>query len=103
MTGTVDKAMADHVEATLGLAEKILKSAGDDANDAFLTAIGTLAQVMFCDGPTLRVEGATNSRWSSSRDCSNHSNSDCQPSISPSREPFFSCTRYDRAPVFPLP
>jgi hypothetical protein len=34
MTGTVDKAMADHVEATLGLAEKILKSAGDDANDA---------------------------------------------------------------------
>jgi len=47
MTGADDKAMADHVEATLGLAEKILKSAGDDANDAFLTAIGTLAQVMF--------------------------------------------------------
>ena len=39
--------MADHAETTLGLAEKILKSAGDDANDAFLTAIGTLAQVMF--------------------------------------------------------
>src|SRR6516162_3777686 len=38
MTGAVDKAMVDHVEATLGLAEKILKSAGDDANDAFLTA-----------------------------------------------------------------
>ena len=39
--------MADHVEATSGLAEKIVKSAGHDANDAFLTAIGTLAQVMF--------------------------------------------------------
>ena len=30
--------MADHVEATSGLAEKIVKSAGHDANDAFLTA-----------------------------------------------------------------
>ena len=61
MTGADDKAMADHVEATLGLAEKILKSAGDDANDAFLTAIGTLAQVMFitvADGDREEMIGA---------------------------------------------
>jgi len=47
MTGTYDEAIADHVQATLDFADKILDSAGDDANDAFLKAVGTLAQVMF--------------------------------------------------------
>jgi hypothetical protein len=61
MTGADDKAMADHAETTLGLAEKILKSAGNDANEAFLTAIGTLAQVMFitvADGDREEMIGA---------------------------------------------
>ena len=43
----IDKAMAAHIEATLKLADDILDSAGADAHDAILKAVGTLAQVIF--------------------------------------------------------
>jgi hypothetical protein len=42
-----DNAIADHLESTLNLAEKILSSVDDDADAAFLKAVGILAQVMF--------------------------------------------------------
>jgi hypothetical protein len=47
MTGADDKAIADHLKSTLDLAKEILTSVDDDADDAFLKAVGILAQVMF--------------------------------------------------------
>jgi hypothetical protein len=45
--GNDDKAIAAHLESTHDFADKILKSADEDPNDAFLKAVGTLAQVIF--------------------------------------------------------
>lgn len=42
-----DKQIADHVKATLGLADEIVRSVDEDPDEAFLKAIGVLAQVMF--------------------------------------------------------
>ena len=47
MNGIDDKAIADHLKSTLELADQMIMSAGQDANGAFLKAIGTLAQVIF--------------------------------------------------------
>jgi hypothetical protein len=47
MNGIDDKAIADHLQSTLELADQMIMSAGQDANGAFLKAIGTLAQVIF--------------------------------------------------------
>jgi hypothetical protein len=45
--GNNDKAVAAHLDSTLDFADKIMKSAGKDPNDAFLKAVGTLAQIIF--------------------------------------------------------
>ncbi len=45
--GNDDKAIAAHLESTHDFADKILKSADEDPNDAFLKAVGILAQVIF--------------------------------------------------------
>jgi hypothetical protein len=45
--GNDDKAIAVHLYSTLDFADKILKSAYEDPNDALLKAVGTLAQVIF--------------------------------------------------------
>jgi hypothetical protein len=42
-----DKQIADHIKATLGLADEIVKSVDENADEAFLKAIGVLAQVIF--------------------------------------------------------
>jgi Holliday junction resolvasome RuvABC DNA-binding subunit len=47
MNGIDDKAIADHLQSTLELADQMIMSAGQDANGAFLKAIGALAQVIF--------------------------------------------------------
>ncbi|WKA29339.1 hypothetical protein [Bradyrhizobium roseum] len=39
--------MADHVEATLAMADEIIKSVDDDADAALLKVVGTLAHVLF--------------------------------------------------------
>lgn len=41
-----DKAMRENMEFTLDLADKILRSAGTDPLDAFMKAVGTLAQLI---------------------------------------------------------
>jgi hypothetical protein len=46
MSNDSEKAMRDNMEFTLDLADKILRSAGTDPLDAFMKAIGTLAQVI---------------------------------------------------------
>jgi len=45
--GNDDKAIAAHLESTHDFADKVLKSADEDPNDAFLKAVGILAQVIF--------------------------------------------------------
>jgi hypothetical protein len=47
MSDVEDKRIADHLQSTFDVADKILKSVDDDADEAFLKAIGALAQVMF--------------------------------------------------------
>jgi hypothetical protein len=43
MSGADDEAIADHLKSTLDLAETILTSVDNDADDAFIKAVGTLA------------------------------------------------------------
>jgi hypothetical protein len=45
--GNDDKGIAAHLELTHDFADKILQSADEDPNDAFLRAVGILAQVIF--------------------------------------------------------
>jgi hypothetical protein len=47
MPDSIDEKMAAQVEATIKLAEGILVSVNEDAYDAILKAVGTLAQVIF--------------------------------------------------------
>jgi hypothetical protein len=51
MAGDIDKAIQENMQFTLELAEEILLSAGEDSNDAFIKAIGTLAQVIYVITP----------------------------------------------------
>ena len=51
MASDVDKAIQENMKFTLELADKILLSAGKDPNDAFIKAIGTLAQVIYIITP----------------------------------------------------
>jgi hypothetical protein len=47
MRGADEEAIVNQLEATLDLANTILNSVENDAEDAFIKAVGTLAQVMF--------------------------------------------------------
>jgi hypothetical protein len=47
MNDEVDRAMKANMEFAMELAERIFNSAGDDGNDAFLKAVGTLAHVIY--------------------------------------------------------
>ena len=47
MASDLAKAIQENMTFTLEPADKILLSAGKDANDAFIKAIGTLAQVIY--------------------------------------------------------
>ena len=51
MASDIDKAIQENMQFTLELAEEILLSAGEDSNDAFIKAIGTLAQVIYVITP----------------------------------------------------
>lgn len=46
MTGDSDRAMRENMEYTLNLADQILRSAGSEPLEAFMKAVGTLAQVI---------------------------------------------------------
>jgi hypothetical protein len=46
MTSDSNKVMRENMEYTLNLADQILRSAGTDPLDAFMKAVGTLAQVI---------------------------------------------------------
>jgi hypothetical protein len=46
MSSNSDMAMRENMEYTLNLADQILRSAGKDPLDAFMKAVGTLAQVI---------------------------------------------------------
>ena len=60
MASDIDKAIQENMTFTLELADKILLSAGEDANDAFIKAIGTLAQVIFILTPDDQREKTLN-------------------------------------------
>jgi hypothetical protein len=47
MTDDLDERIAENVRFAFVIAEKILQSAGEDGHDAFLKAVGTLAQVLY--------------------------------------------------------
>ncbi len=53
-----DKAIKDNLKFTSELAEKILLAAHYDAHDAFIKAIGTLAQVIYIITPDEHREQA---------------------------------------------
>jgi hypothetical protein len=46
MSRDSDRAMRENTEYTLNMADHILRSAGKDPLDAFMKAVGTLAQVI---------------------------------------------------------
>jgi hypothetical protein len=54
MASDIDKAIQENMQFTLELAEEILLSAGEDSNDAFIKAIGTLAEVIYVIPPTTK-------------------------------------------------
>jgi hypothetical protein len=58
MTDDIDKAIPENLKFTSELAEKILLAAGHDAHDAFIKAIGTLAQVIYIITPDEHREQA---------------------------------------------
>ena len=60
MASDVDKAIQENLKFTLKLADKILLSAGKDPNDAFIKAIGTLAQVIYIITPDDQREQTLN-------------------------------------------
>ena len=60
MTNDIDKAIQENMTVTLVLADKILLSAGEDSNDAFIKAIGTLAQVIYVITPDDQREQTVN-------------------------------------------
>ncbi|HWX33379.1 MAG TPA: hypothetical protein VNZ53_38865 [Steroidobacteraceae bacterium] len=51
MASDIDKTIQENMKFTLELADKILLSAGKGPNDAFIKAIGTLAQVIYIITP----------------------------------------------------
>jgi hypothetical protein len=60
MANNIDKAIQENMTFTLELADKILLSAGEDSNDAFIKAIGTLAQVIYVITPDDQREHTLN-------------------------------------------
>ena len=60
MGNDIDKAIQENLTFTLELANKILLSAGEDSNDAFIKAIGTLAQVIYVITPDDQREQTLN-------------------------------------------
>jgi hypothetical protein len=60
MASDIDKAIQENLTFTLELADKILLSAGEDSNDAFIKAIGTLAQVIYVITPDGQREQTLN-------------------------------------------
>jgi hypothetical protein len=60
MASDIDKAIQENLTFTLELADKILLSAGEDSNDAFFKAIGTLAQVIYVITPDGQREQTLN-------------------------------------------
>jgi hypothetical protein len=56
----IDKAIQENMKFTLELADKILLSAGKDPTDAFIKAIGTLAQVIYIITPDDQREQTLN-------------------------------------------
>jgi hypothetical protein len=61
MTSDSDRAMRANMDFTLNLADQILLSAGEDPLDAFLKAVGTLAQVIHIITPDEQREETLNS------------------------------------------
>jgi hypothetical protein len=55
-----DKAMRENMEFTLDIADKILRSAGKDRLEAFMKAVGTLAQVIHIITPDDQREETLN-------------------------------------------
>jgi hypothetical protein len=55
-----DKAMRENMEFTLDIADKILRSAGKDPLEAFMKAVGTLAQVIHIITPDDQREETLN-------------------------------------------
>ena len=60
MASDIDKAIQENMQFTLELAEEILLSAGEDSNDGFIKAIGTLAQVIYIITPDDKREQTLN-------------------------------------------
>ncbi len=60
MSNDSDRAMRENMEFTLDLADKILRSAGKDPLDAFMKAVGTLAQVIHIITPDDQREETLN-------------------------------------------
>jgi hypothetical protein len=60
MASDIDEAIQENLKFTLELADKIPLSAGKDPNDAFIKAIGTLAQVIYIITPDDQREQTLN-------------------------------------------
>ena len=60
MSSESDSAMRENMEFTLDLADHILRSAGNDPLDAFVKAVGTLAQVIHIITPDDQREETLN-------------------------------------------
>jgi hypothetical protein len=60
MSSNSDRAMQENMEFTLDMADKILRSAEKDPLDAFMKAVGTLAQVIHIITPDDQREETLN-------------------------------------------
>ena len=58
MQNNENKSIAEHLQLTLDLADQFLQSTDQDANQAILRAIGTVAQIIFITVPDERHEDA---------------------------------------------
>jgi hypothetical protein len=58
MENDENKAIAEHLQLTLDLADQFLQSTDQDANQALLRAVGTVAQIVFITVPDDRREDA---------------------------------------------
>ena len=67
MTSSSDRAMQENMEYTLHLADKILRSSDKDPQDAFMKAVGTLAQVIHIITPDEQREETLKSMMSTLR------------------------------------
>ena len=51
MPDDIDKTIQENLNFTVELADKIIQAAGEDSHDAFIKAVGTLAQVIYIITP----------------------------------------------------